>query len=90
VTPNVNWIPQDVDVDYSNTTKAPGYTVWGLQSGYDLPSGVTLFLDARNLTDENYIATFSTATTANANSALYYPGETRSVYVGATFRFGAE
>jgi iron complex outermembrane receptor protein len=90
VTPNLNWIPEDVDVDYTNTTKAPGYTVWGLEAGYDLPNGVTLFLDARNLTDENYIATFSTATMANVNSALYYPGETRSVYVGATFRFGAE
>jgi iron complex outermembrane receptor protein len=99
VTPNLNWIPEDVDVDFANTTKAPGYSVWGLQAGYDLPNGVTLFLDARNLTDENYISTFSTATcvqsagscvSSNTNPSSYYPGEGRAVYVGATFRLGAE
>lgn len=89
VTPNVNWIPEDVDVDYANTTKAPGYTVWGLSAGFDL-GPASFFIEGRNLTDETYIATFSTATTANAGSALYYPGETRSVYAGVTYRFGGK
>lgn len=97
ISPNVNWIPGDVVVDYANTTTAPGYTVWGLSAGLDI-GNARLFLDARNLTDENYIATFSTApcllttptcTSANTNPALYYPGETRALYAGVTLRFGS-
>jgi len=88
VTPNVNWIPEDVDVDFANTTRAPGYAVWGVSAGFDL-GPASFSIEGRNLTDETYISTFSTATTATAGSALYYPGETRSVYLGVTYRFGA-
>ncbi len=88
VTPNLNWIPEDVTVDYANTTRAPGYAVWGLSAGVDV-GAARFFLDARNLTDENYIATFSTAVTATPASALYWPGEPRAVYGGVTVRFGA-
>jgi len=87
VSPNINWIPQDVVVDYANTTPAPGYAVWGLNAGLDL-GRARLFLDARNLTDERYIATFSTAVTATPASALYWPGEPRALYGGVTLRFG--
>lgn len=88
VSPNVNWVPEDVTVDYANTTEAPGYAVWGLSAGVDI-GRARLFLDARNLADERYVATFSTATAATAASALYHPGETRALYAGVTLSFGS-
>lgn len=88
VSPNVNWVPEGVTVDYANTTEAPGYAVWGLSAGVDI-GHARIFLDARNLTDERYVATFSTATLATPASALYFPGETRALYAGVTLRFGA-
>jgi len=88
ISPNLNWIPEDVVVDYANTTTAPSYAVWGVSAGLDVGERARIFVDARNLTDETYIATFSTATIATSTSALYYPGEGRALYAGVTLRFG--
>lgn len=89
VAANLNWVPQDVTVDYVNTTRAPGYAVWGLSAAADIGPNARVFIDARNLADERYIATFSTAALATPAAALYHPGETRALYAGLTLRFGA-
>ena len=48
-----------------------------------------MFLDARNLTGKRYVSDLSTITDARsvASTAVFYPGDGRSVYVGARAAF---
>ncbi|MBL8551399.1 MAG: TonB-dependent receptor [Hyphomonadaceae bacterium] len=90
VAPSLEWRPSDVFVDYANTLKAPGYTILSLNAGFDFDNGVSLFLDARNLADETYVPEFGAVTNAaapGANTAVFYPGEGRTFYAGAAYRF---
>lgn len=83
VTPTVEWRISDVWVDYANTLEAPGFTVWGLNGGWDFDNGTTLFVDARNLTDERYVSEISAVTDARtASTAVFMPGEGRSLFIG--------
>lgn len=76
-------------VDYANTLKAPSYTIWGAKVGYEAPSERwSVFLDARNLTDEHYATTTNTAYDLRGNdSANFYPGDGFGVTTGVAFRF---
>lgn len=88
VTPTLEWRIDDVWVDYANTLKAPGFTVLGLNAGWDFDNGVTVFVDARNLTDERYVSEISAVTDARtASSAVFMPGEGRSAFVGVRLNF---
>ena len=79
---------KSVWVDYANTLKAPGYALLNLELGWKLSNGLTLFADLRNLTDKRYAAEFAALTDARIDATdVFYPGEGRSVFVGATFRF---
>jgi len=87
VAPNLEWVPVGAQVDYANTTDAGGYAILGAEAGYNLTDNVTVYVEGRNLTDETYISNFSTTNAANANSALYYPGDGISAFAGVTVRF---
>ncbi|MEZ6024191.1 MAG: TonB-dependent receptor, partial [Hyphomonadaceae bacterium] len=90
VAPSVEWRPGDTWVDYANTLEAPGYTIWSINAGWDFDNGVSLFIDARNLSDEAYVPEFGAivdASAMGANTAVFYPGEGRAVYGGVTYRF---
>lgn len=90
IAPVVEWRPSDTFVDYANTLEAPGYTIWSLNAGVNLDSGVSLFVDARNLTDEAYAPEFGAITDASApgaNTGVFYPGEGRGVFAGVNSRF---
>lgn len=88
VEPFVDWRMKDVWVDYANTLKAPGYALLNVSAGIDLPRGIGLFLDARNLTGKTYVAEFGAVTDARtAPTAVFYPGEGRSLFGGVRVRF---
>ncbi len=76
-------------VDYANTLKAPSYTLFGAKLGYDDPAERwSLFLDARNLTDEHYATAANTAyDLKGVDSPNFYPGDGFGVYAGASYRF---
>lgn len=83
LTPTVEWRIDDVWVDYANTLKAPGFTVLGLNAGWDFDNGTTVFIDARNLSDERHVSEISAITDATiASTSVFMPGEGRSVFVG--------
>lgn len=87
--PFVDWRIRDVWVDYANTLKAPGYALLSASAGIAL-GPTTLFVDARNLTDARYTAEFGAITDAQAagvNTAVFFPGEGRSVFGGLRFAF---
>lgn len=88
IEPFVDWRIKDVWVDYANTLKAPGYALLSVSAGIELPHGVSMFFDARNLTGKNYVAEFGAITDARAAATdVFYPGEGRSLFGGVRVRF---
>ncbi|WP_293370083.1 TonB-dependent receptor [Nevskia sp.] len=76
-------------VDYANTQRSPGYTIWNLSTGVTLPRGVSLFFDARNLFDQRYVGSVSTTTNFQTvtNRNLFLPGEGRQFFGGVRWAF---
>jgi iron complex outermembrane receptor protein len=90
VRPRLDWVPQGAWADYANTLRANSYMTVGLEAGFSPAAGVMLFLDARNLNGKRYVSDVSTivnAQASSANTAVFYPGEGRSVYAGARVSF---
>lgn len=86
--PSFDWVPRGAYADFANTLRAPGYALFGIQTGLKLPNGITVFVDARNLTDERYISDMSAITDARlVPTAIFYPGEGRSVFAGMRYAF---
>lgn len=86
--PIVDWVPEGAYADYANTLKTPGYVLFGLQTGVDFANGVSVFLDARNLTDTRYVSDLSTITNASkVSTTVFYPGDGVSAFAGVRFRF---
>ncbi len=92
IAPSVEWSMTDTWVDYANTFKAPSYGVVNLSVGKDFGNGVTLYVDVRNLLDEEYVSNFTPLVNWNNATApgarnIFFPGDERSVYGGLTFAF---
>jgi iron complex outermembrane receptor protein len=96
VAPSVEWAPRGAFVDYANSLRAPGYTVWSLNAGAPLGRGVRSFVEIRNLADERYISNFSAVTraftpagapTPGVSTAVFFPGEARAIFGGITWAY---
>lgn len=76
-------------VDYANSLKASSYTLWGAKVGYDDPGDRwSVYLDARNLTDEHYVTASNTAyDLRGVDSPNFFPGDGFGVYAGVSYRF---
>ncbi|NGM49143.1 TonB-dependent receptor [Caulobacter sp. 602-2] len=85
--PSVEWSASDQWIDYKNTKTAPSYAIVNLNAGWKATDRVSLFLDARNLTDEAYVSNVQAATTWTAATAAVWPGDGRSVFGGVTVSF---
>jgi iron complex outermembrane receptor protein len=92
----VEWLPQGAWVDYANTKRVDGYALLNLTAQAQVRDGLTLFLDARNLTNERAVGDISAlvrytrdtpATAADEGSVAFYPVERRAVYAGVRARF---
>jgi iron complex outermembrane receptor protein len=81
-------VPIGAWVDYANTQQVPAYVLLGVQAGMTFDNGISVFLDARNLTNNRYISDFGTVTRYNATATqTFYPGDGRSIYVGTRASF---
>lgn len=88
VAPSLEWTASDTYVDYANTLKSPGYAIWSLNAGWKAPSGVSVFVEARNLADEHYVSNFGAVTDARtASTTVFFPGEGRAVFGGISWDF---
>ncbi|HUD93085.1 TonB-dependent receptor [Sphingobium sp.] len=96
ISPAVEWLPQGAWVDYANTKRVGSYALLNLAAQAQLRDGVTLFLDARNLTGKRAIGDISAlvrytpdnpATAADEGSASFYPVERRAFYAGVRAHF---
>jgi iron complex outermembrane receptor protein len=92
VAPSVERSASDIEVDYTNRFQAPAYAILNLNLGWTVNDKVSVFLDARNLTDESYISnvqaqlTWNPATSPVTVGALW-PGDGRSVFAGVALSF---
>ncbi|WP_242129916.1 TonB-dependent receptor [Sphingobium sp. Sx8-8] len=91
ISPAVEWLPQGAWADYANTKRVGDYATLNLGAQVEMRPGVTLFLDARNLTGERAIgdigAVVDYSRLAPASQAIFYPIERRAVYGGVRARF---
>jgi iron complex outermembrane receptor protein len=85
--PSVEWSASDQWIDYKNTQTAPGYAILNLNAGWKVTPAVSLFLDARNLTDKAYVSNTQAAVAWTAATATLWPGDGRSVFGGVTVNF---
>jgi len=87
LTPSMEWVPDGIWIDNANTLKSEGYTVFHLRFGYRPANGWRAFVDLRNLTDRRYSPTVNVLARADPNSAVYFPADGRSVYLGMEYRW---
>ncbi|WP_018262545.1 TonB-dependent receptor family protein [Methylobacterium sp. WSM2598] len=93
VAPSLDWVPRGAFADHANTLRVPGYALVNLQAGIDVANGVSVFLDARNLTDERFVSDISVVADARkvaggpAALAAFYPGNGRAVFAGVRAGF---
>lgn len=87
VAPMVEWVPQGAWADYANILRVDGYATLGLTAAAEVREGVSLFLDARNLTGTNAVGDISATVAANPASVIFYPIERRAFYAGVRARF---
>jgi iron complex outermembrane receptor protein len=59
----------------------------GLRAGYERGEHWSVYIDARNLADEQYIASSSVVAVANPASALFEPGDGIAVFAGINVAF---
>lgn len=89
--PTVEWVPVKSYVDHANTLSADPYALLGFKLGRRLDKGVSWFIEAKNLTDEDYAAT--TGVVANAGvdptntSRNFLPGDGRGFYAGLEWKW---
>lgn len=96
VSPSVEWLPRGAWVDYVNSKRVGNYALLNLGAQAKVRDGVTLFLDARNLTQKRAIGDISAlvrytpdvaATAVDEGSVAFYPLERRAIYGGVRARF---
>ena len=81
--PNIEWVPSPAFVDNANTVKTTAFALLGFRAVYEAYPNVTLYLDARNLTNEAYISAISVTNQFGVGPTnLFNPGNGRSVYGG--------
>ncbi|RIV82814.1 TonB-dependent receptor family protein [Aurantiacibacter zhengii] len=85
--PSLEWVPASYFADNANTLTVDPYALLGFKAGYDTGSGLSFYLEGRNLTDRRYISTVAVAGTASPTSELFNPGTGRAVFGGVRARF---
>ncbi len=86
--PNVEWVPEAYYVDSANTLDTKPYALLGAKVGFDNGGAWSAYVEARNLTDEIYIASTSITNVADpATTNFFEPGTGRAVYGGVSYRW---
>lgn len=86
--PNLEWVFTSYPVDSANTASSDAYALLGFKVGWRSKKGLSVYVEARNLTDEHYAATTDVMSRFNpASPAVYLPGDGRSVFFGVEYKF---
>ncbi|MEV5024180.1 TonB-dependent receptor [Sphingobium sp. LMA1-1-1.1] len=91
ISPAIEWLPQGAWADYANSKRVGDYATLNLGAQAEVKKGLTLFVDARNLTAERAVGDISAVVDysklAPASRAIFYPIERRAFYGGIRARF---
>jgi iron complex outermembrane recepter protein len=89
--PNLEWTPQAYPVDLANTRDAGSFALFGFKIGYRTKKGVSLYLEAKNLADQDYVSTTGVVQQATAlpvaSRNYYFPGDGRAFYAGIEWKW---
>lgn len=85
--PNVEWMPESFFADNANSLTIDSYALLNFRIAYDRGTGLSGYLEGRNMLDTRYISTTITAGAADATSALFNSGYGRAIYGGLRFRW---
>jgi len=74
-------------VDEANTLFADSYVLLGFRAGFQRPSGFSVFIDCRNLTNQTYAAAIDVIADARTgpDPEIFHPGDGRSFYGGLSW-----
>ena len=88
ISPSIEWVPSAYYIDLANSYRSENYLLTGLSLTYNSPSGFEVFIDAKNLNDQNYISTtLPIPDAADTDGNYFYSGEGRAFYAGVSFQF---
>lgn len=91
ITPSFEWVPRGAWVDYANSFRVDGYASLGVTAEAQVSEGISLFLDARNVTKQRGIGDLSAVvdfrTLLPFQQSIFYPIERRSLFGGFRARF---
>ncbi|MFD1611810.1 TonB-dependent receptor family protein [Sphingomonas tabacisoli] len=91
VAPSLEWLPQGAWADYANTFRPGGYVLIGATAEAQLRPGLSLFVDARNLTNRKAAGDVSAVVNYAAlpvtQRAIFYPVERRALFGGVRAHF---
>lgn len=86
--PTFEWVPQKTYIDHANTFAADPYALLGFKFGRRVADGFSWFVEAKNLADKTHAATTGViADAGGVDQRQFLPGDGRSVYVGAEYKF---
>ncbi len=85
IAPGLEW-QSGFPMNYANTVENDSFALLGARAGYQTAKGFSIYIEGRNLTDQRHSPTTGIANpspvVADANEALYLPGDGLSVYSG--------
>jgi iron complex outermembrane receptor protein len=91
VAPNLEWVPQGAWADYANSVRANGYVLIGATAEAQVRPGLSMFIDARNLTGKKAVGDISAVVNYTAlpvnQLAIFYPVERRAIFAGLRAHF---
>lgn len=86
--PNIEWAFQEYYVDMANSLQSGNYVLLGLKGGFKMKRGISIFVEAKNLTNKTYAATTGVIADARGrDSAQFLPGDGRTVISGIEFKW---
>lgn len=86
--PICEWVPQGSFIDHRNTLMSDPYSLIGFRVGRRADEGISWFLEARNLADEQHAATTGVIDNANGlDVAQFLPGDGLGLFAGVEIRW---
>ena len=86
--PTFEWSPEKTYIDFRNTLATEPYALIGFRLGQRRDTGISWFLEARNLADKHYAATTGVIeNAASLDQPQFLPGDGRSLFAGIEYRW---
>jgi iron complex outermembrane receptor protein len=93
VGPNIECVPSGYRVDAAGTLFADAYFLFGAKAGFRRSSGLSFYIEGRNLANKRYAATTGVVSDARepvnrgGSLAQFLPGDGRSFFLGIEYRW---